>query len=85
MESLHLAEGNPMRFGQVFIALDPAGCSGAAVYGERVETLVEAMVADEGVRLPGARRADARTRAARSGIEIADTLYRELEALASQG
>ena len=84
MESLHLTEGNPMRFGQVFIALDPAGCSGAAVYGERVETLVEAMVADEGVRLPGARRADARTRAARRGIEIADTLYRELETLARQ-
>jgi len=84
MASLHLASGAPMRFGQAFIALDPAACTGSSVYLERVEALVAAMLADEAVRLPGSRRVEARERAAREGIVIEDALHRELEALASQ-
>lgn len=84
MESLHLASGAPMRFGQTFIALDPAACAGSSVYMERVEALIAALLADEAVRLPGSRRVAAHEQAERGGIVIEDALHRELEALAAQ-
>jgi (2R)-3-sulfolactate dehydrogenase (NADP+) len=82
MESLHLASGPAMRFGQAFIAIDPRALAGRDSYLERVETLVGAMLADDGVRLPGSRRDDARLLAVREGVMIDEALYRELQALA---
>jgi (2R)-3-sulfolactate dehydrogenase (NADP+) len=43
--------------------------------------LVRALEAEPRVRLPGSRRLDARTRAARDGITVAARLHREIEAL----
>jgi (2R)-3-sulfolactate dehydrogenase (NADP+) len=79
VESLHLAEGRPLRLGQLFVALAPAALAGDAAYLQRVETLVEAMLEDENVRLPGARRVRLRETAHLEGIEIDDKLYRELK------
>ncbi|MCI3953513.1 MAG: sulfolactate dehydrogenase [Burkholderiales bacterium] len=84
MESLHLSAGAPMRFGQMFVAIDPDALAGGAVYAERIETLITAMLTDDAVRLPGMRRADARTLAMRAGIELDEALYRELETLAAR-
>ena len=84
MESLHLASGAPMRIGQLFLAFDPGTLAGSAVYAERMEALVAAMLAEESVRLPGVRRDDARAKALREGIALEDALYRELEALAAR-
>lgn len=83
VESLHLAAGAPLRLGQMFVAIDPEALAGGAVYAERMETLVTAMLADEAVRLPGARRRGAVEKAARDGITIDEKLYRELLALAA--
>ncbi len=80
--SIYLAEGPPMRLGQAFLVIDPAALPGRESYLERVETLVAAMMDDEGVRLPGARRAAAARAAIGAGIEVDDVVIAELERLA---
>jgi len=82
LESLLLAEGTPLKLGQAFIVLNPGSLAGEAIYGERVEALVAAMLEEEGVRLPGERRHRLAEAAVRDGIDVNDTLLTELRALA---
>jgi (2R)-3-sulfolactate dehydrogenase (NADP+) len=82
--SFFVDEGNRPRIGQAFIVVDPTALVDFDVYTERVETLVRAMLADEGVRLPGARRA-ALTDQAAAGIDVAPALEAQLRALADSG
>ena len=82
LESLHLAEGTPLKLGQAFIVFDPGSLAGTDVYSDRVEALVAAMLAEEGVRLPGDRRHRLAAQAATDGIEVSDALLTELEGLA---
>ena len=84
MESLHLATGAPLRSGQCFVALNPDAIVGFDSYLKRAETLVEAMLAEEGVRLPGARRCALRAESLREGVEIEERVFRELERLAAR-
>jgi (2R)-3-sulfolactate dehydrogenase (NADP+) len=65
------------------IAIDPDGLAGRATYLARVEALVAAMLADEGVRLPGARREQAHARAGSEGIDIPDALLAQIARLAA--
>jgi (2R)-3-sulfolactate dehydrogenase (NADP+) len=81
--SFFIDEGNRPRIGQAFVVVDPAALAGTDVYFERVETLVEAMLADEGVRLPGGRRAALAHQAAKTGIDLAPALVAQLRALAA--
>lgn len=81
--SIYVNEGAPMNLGQAFIVIDPAALAGSDAYFERIETLVAAMLEDDGVRLPGDRRHGLAARAAQEGIEIADALHAEVTALAS--
>ena len=71
------AEGPPPHTGQLFLALDPAAFAGPS-FGDRIEILCAAMLADPAVRLPGARRLDSRARLARDGIPVAAKLLAEL-------
>src|ERR1035437_10403700 len=48
-------EGNRPHIGQAFLVLDPAALAGTEVFGERMETLVAALLQDPDVRLPGYR------------------------------
>ena len=80
--SMHIADGPPLRLGQAFLVIDPAALAGNDVYFERVETLVAAMLEDEGVRLPGDRRHALVAKASKSGIEIPNDLERQLRELA---
>ena len=82
LESLHLAEGTPLRLGQAFIVINPGSLAGHEIYLERVEALVHAMLEEEGVRLPGDRRHALAVRAATEGIEVGDALIAEMRALA---
>ena len=82
LESLHLAAGTPLKLGQAFIAIAPASLAGNAIYNERVESLVAAMLQEEGVRLPGERRHKLAEAAERDGVELSDTLVAQLRALA---
>jgi (2R)-3-sulfolactate dehydrogenase (NADP+) len=83
--SMHTNEGPPLRLGQSFIAIDPGALAGSEVYFERVETLVEAILADEGVRLPGDRRHALALRAECDGVEIDADLEQQLQTLARIG
>ena len=79
-DSFFVDAGNKPRIGQAFLVVDPGALAGQSVYLDRVETLIAAMLADEGVRLPGYRRNALAARAANEGVEIpqalADTLHR---------
>ena len=65
------------------VAIDPAALAGSEVYFERIETLINAMLSDEGVRLPGARRQKLIADAHANGIEIPDALLKQLRELAA--
>ncbi|WP_020179157.1 Ldh family oxidoreductase [Methylopila sp. M107] len=71
--------GGPPNAGQFILAIDPAAFS--ANGPERFGLMVQAVEAEEGARLPGARRLAARARAAAEGIEIGETLIAEIEAV----
>jgi (2R)-3-sulfolactate dehydrogenase (NADP+) len=81
-DSFFVDEGNRPRLGQAFLVVDPVALAGRDVYDERIETLIAAMLADDGVRLPGARRAALSARAAMDGIEVPDALAAQLKGLA---
>jgi (2R)-3-sulfolactate dehydrogenase (NADP+) len=81
--SFFVDEGNRPRIGQAFLVIDPAALAGRAVYDERIETLIAAMLADDGVRLPGYRRDALARRAAAEGVEIPQALDEQLQKLAA--
>ena len=82
-DSFFAEQGNRPRVGQSFIAVDPGALAGRDRYFERVETVVRLMLADAGVRLPGARRFEAQKRACAEGIEVPDALLAKVAALAT--
>jgi len=74
--------GNHPRIGHAILAIDPDALAGADAYFSRLEAMISRMLADEGVRLPGARRQQAAAKARAEGIEVGDALLSELRALA---
>ncbi|HZH05261.1 MAG TPA: Ldh family oxidoreductase, partial [Lautropia sp.] len=79
-----LAEhGNRARIGQVFIVIDPGALAGDETFHQRLELLVQTMLLDETVRLPGARRQQARSQALSSGIDVSPAMMAQLQALAA--
>jgi (2R)-3-sulfolactate dehydrogenase (NADP+) len=76
--------GNKPRIGHALIAIDPRALAGAEAYYARIEDMIGTMLADDGVRLPGARRQQAVARAQAEGIAIAESLYQELRKLAGR-
>ena len=80
--SFFTAEGAPPGVGQFLIAIDPRVFSGDA-FAERLETLVGAIVQQQGARLPGTRRLALRAEAARAGVLIPGALHDELKALSA--
>ena len=83
-DSFFVDAGNRPRIGQAFLVIDPDALAGRSAYLERVEALVAAMLADDGVRLPGARRGTLAARAAEDGIELPEALAAQLMALAGR-
>lgn len=75
-------DGNRARVGQAFMVVDPGALAGNDVFYARVETLVAAMLVDDEVRLPGARRTVLARRAADDGIEVPAALLEQMRALA---
>lgn len=82
-DSFFVEEGNRPRLGQAFIVINPQRLAGGAVYHARVEALLAAILQDEGVRLPGARRQALDQKAQAEGIAVSDALLAELEQLAA--
>ena len=74
------AEGPAPRTGQFLIALDPERFSGGA-FADRLESLLGAILAQDGTRLPGARRFALRAEAERNGVSVPNALFDEIKAL----
>jgi (2R)-3-sulfolactate dehydrogenase (NADP+) len=81
-DSFFDVDGNKPKLGQAFLVIDPNAMGGAAVFAERVETLIAAMLEDNGVRLPGARRYELQRKAQRDGVNVSDALAAQLRAMA---
>jgi (2R)-3-sulfolactate dehydrogenase (NADP+) len=82
-DSFFEEQGNQPKIGQAFIVIDPAALGGTAVYQERVEALLAAMLADEGVRVPGYRRNAIAAKAQSAGIDLPATTLDPLLKLAA--
>jgi (2R)-3-sulfolactate dehydrogenase (NADP+) len=80
-DTFFVDEGNQPRLGQVFIVIDPTALGGAAVFSERIEALLAAMLVDVGVRLPGQRRYDLMAKADMSGIDVSQVTLDAINAL----
>jgi (2R)-3-sulfolactate dehydrogenase (NADP+) len=75
------ADGERSRVGHLFWAIDPAALAGSNAYLLRVEALIEQMMLDADVRLPGERRRRIAEAARHDGIELPTTLLDELRAM----
>jgi (2R)-3-sulfolactate dehydrogenase (NADP+) len=75
--------GKPASIGHALLAIDPGALAGSAAYEERIETLIAAMLEDEGVRLPGERRHTLVGAARANGIAVPDALLKQLRDLAA--
>lgn len=75
------AAGPAPRTGQFLIALDPERFSGGG-FADRLETLIGAILAQDGTRIPGTRRFALRAAAEREGVSLPGALYDEIIALA---
>ena len=71
-------KGPPPETGQLVIAFDPAGF-GHMRFGERLATLCARIEAQQGARLPGARRLSLREAARRGGIAVGAETMRLLD------
>ena len=80
-DSFFSEQGNRPRIGQAFLAIDPGALAGMDRYFERVQTVVDTMLADPEVRLPGARRFASERSARAHGIEVPDELIAQIEKL----
>jgi (2R)-3-sulfolactate dehydrogenase (NADP+) len=76
-------EGPRSDVGHLFWMLDPEALAGSRVYQQRIETLIELMLADDGVRLPGYRRHEIAAASEKNGIALNRKLFEQLRALAS--
>jgi (2R)-3-sulfolactate dehydrogenase (NADP+) len=73
--------GGPPGTGQGFIAIDPKASSGEA-FCERIAALTAAFAAEPGVRLPGAKRKQTRSKAFVAGIAVDRATHEKVAALA---
>lgn len=74
-------EGERSRIGHLFWAIDPGALAGDDAYLARVEALIEMMLQDDDVRLPGHRRERLAEAADSEGVEIPDALIAQLRAM----
>jgi (2R)-3-sulfolactate dehydrogenase (NADP+) len=80
--SFFTADGDPPAVGQFLVAIDPHAFAGDR-FAERLETLIGAILAQEGTRLPGARRLTLRAASERDGLAISESLYQQLTGLSA--
>jgi (2R)-3-sulfolactate dehydrogenase (NADP+) len=72
------ADGPPPGTGQLIVAFDAAAVAGADT-ASRFAALAASIEDQSGARLPGSRRIEARQKARRDGLVVADALLAEIE------
>jgi len=77
--SFFVDEGNRPGIGQAFMILDPGALAGNDGYYQRIEVLIQEMLKDEGVRLPGARRENLLKLARENGLSLSDEMLHALQ------
>lgn len=77
-DSFFVDEGNQPSLGHAFLVINPGSLAGNDTYFSRVETLLDAMLEDDGVRLPGERRRALAALAATQGVDIPDSILGQL-------
>jgi len=79
--------GGEPRIGQFFIAVSPAtfGLAGEKGFSQKLETMLNALANEPGVRLPGVRRHEFRQQAEQNGVEVPQELIDSLEVFAAGG
>lgn len=83
--SFFVDAGNRPRIGQAFIAIDPGALAGRDSYLDRLEVLIDEMLVDPDVRLPGARRDALRRQAEAEGLNLDEALLAGLRSAESEG
>jgi len=74
-------DGGPPRTGQMFLALSPEAFAGPG-HADQLARLLDAIAGQDGARLPGDGRLEARERTARDGVTIAAGLHDKLRGYA---
>ncbi|MBT3370344.1 MAG: Ldh family oxidoreductase [Rhodospirillaceae bacterium] len=69
-------DSGPAHAGEIVILIDPAGYDGGFL--QRIEGLFDAILAQEGTRIPGDRRYVARARSHEEGIDCPTVLYQQI-------
>ncbi|MGZ0187146.1 MAG: Ldh family oxidoreductase [Alphaproteobacteria bacterium] len=81
-EANYTGHGGPSAAGHLILAMDPARF-GQDRFLTRIEGLFEAMLADEGVRLPGDRRLSNRATTPATGVQVPKALHDTVSAIAA--
>jgi delta1-piperideine-2-carboxylate reductase len=71
-------KGGPPKGGELMIAMDPARHGDPDRFLLHGETLFEAILAQEGTRLPGSRRFENRSKTVETGINIPSSLHQSI-------
>jgi len=74
-------DGGPARGGELIIALDPAAFGDADGWQGHAERFFAELESFEGTRLPGDRRYENRARTPEEGIDVPETLHRQIMSL----
>lgn len=82
-DSFFTDAGNRPRIGQAFLVIDPGALVGSEVFFDRLEVLLEMMLRDPEVRIPGYRRLEMMQVAEAEGVELPDALLSQLEGLSA--
>ena len=80
-DSFFVDAGNQPKLGQAFIGINPDALAGHAVYEQRIESLLEFILQDDDVRVPGERRFALEQKARAEGIELPDALVEQIRAI----
>lgn len=80
-DSFFVDAGNQPRLGQLFLAINPDALAGRMAYESRLSALIEFVLQDPDVRLPGARRFTLAEQAMREGLELSDSLIEQIRRL----
>ena len=81
-DSFFVDAGNQPRLGQLFLVINPDALAGRLAYESRLSDLIDVVLQDSEVRLPGTRRFALAEEAIREGLELPDVLVEQIRKLA---